>query len=116
MGIPSGSGTEVLKVQYASSISSAPTVLINGVADHIYTILSIIICESGNAAEIFHLKKTAGGGGTEVNILAHVNLGAYETYVFNDKFVLSGTDEITLSTSTSANLHCVTSYIGQDWT
>ena len=47
-GIPSGNGTEVVKVSLTNqSSTTAEQVLINGVANHIYTILSIVICNTG---------------------------------------------------------------------
>ena len=43
MAIPSGSGTEVLKrATFDGNLNTAP-VIINGVANHIYTILTIRI-------------------------------------------------------------------------
>ena len=55
MAIPSGSGTEVLKVAHIAGVTNSENVLINGVANHIYTILSITICETAGAAETFDL-------------------------------------------------------------
>ena len=49
MAIPSGSGTEVLKVNRYQNISTE-TIVFQGVADHIYTILSIIVCNTDGAA------------------------------------------------------------------
>ena len=41
MAIPSGSGTEVLKRLFYTVTDTTDTVIINGVANHIYTIISI---------------------------------------------------------------------------
>ena len=43
MAIPSGSGTEVLKRAYIPAITNSPQKIIDGVANHIYTILSVIV-------------------------------------------------------------------------
>ena len=55
MAIPSGSGTEVLKVSTATITTNSATNLITGVANHIYTVLSINICETANATEAMDL-------------------------------------------------------------
>ena len=64
MAIPSGSGTEVLKIAHVAGVTNSENVLINGVANHIYTILSMSICETGAAAETFDLYIDDDGGGT----------------------------------------------------
>ena len=70
MAIPSGSGTEVLKVSKLNPTNVAAQVLINGVADHIYTVLSVITCNTVANPEIFsmYLKHQ---GGTSYYILAN---------------------------------------------
>ena len=55
MAIPTGTGTEVLKVAHIAGVTNAENVLINGVANHIYTILSMTVCETAAAAETFDL-------------------------------------------------------------
>ena len=55
MAIPSGSGTEVLKRAYFNGNLNTEALLINGVANHIYTILSMTVCETGAVAETFDL-------------------------------------------------------------
>ncbi len=45
MAIPSGTGTEVLKRGTFTVTGTTDTKILDGVADHIYTVLSIIITE-----------------------------------------------------------------------
>ena len=115
MAIPSGSGTEVLKVAHIAGVTNSENVLINGVANHIYTILSISVCETGGASETFDLYIDDDGCGTDYEILSDQAIGANETFVWNDRLVLSGTDHLCMITANSANIDVVISYIDQDW-
>ena len=115
MAIPSGSGTEVLKVAHIAGVTNSENVLINGVANHIYTILSISVCETGGASETFDLYIDDDGGGTDYEILSDQAIGANETFVWNDRLVLSGTAHLCMITANSANIDVVISYIDQDW-
>ena len=115
MAIPSGSGTEVLKVAHIAGVTNSENVLINGVANHIYTILSITVCETAGAPETFDLYIDDDCVGTDYEILSDQTIGANETFVWNDKLVLSGTDHLCMITANSANIDVVISYIDQDW-
>ena len=86
MAIPSGSGTEVLKRYLKESQDDTESTAITGVANHIYTILSIIATNQDSSnSHVFYIK---------VNDLFltrdAISVGANETFVWNDKFVLSG--------------------------
>jgi len=115
MAIPSGSGTEVLKVAHIAGVTNSENVLINGVANHIYSILSISICETAGASETFDLYIDDDGGGTDYEILSDQALGANETFIWNDRLVVSGTDHLCMITASSANIDVVITYIDQDW-
>ena len=115
MAIPSGSGTEVLKVGHVAGVSNSESVILNGVANHIYSILSISICETAGAAETFDLYIDDDGGGTDYEILSDQALGANETFIFKDKLVLSGTDHLCIQLASAGNVDVVISYIDQDW-
>ena len=116
MAIPSVSGTEVLKRAYVNNLSNTDTAIITGVANHIYTILSVSFTERNNANELFHMYVDYDAGGTHINLLNNQTLNAYETFVWNDKFVMSGTDKLLVVTSGSALVDVYISYIDQDWT
>tara|TARA_Y100001963_G_C6524594_1_gene328228 strand:+ start:129 stop:500 length:372 start_codon:yes stop_codon:yes gene_type:complete len=123
MGIPSGAGTEVLKVAYMHNLTNTVVTLITGVANHIYTVLSISYCEiagdSSNEIEIYidaGANDVAGSGSQDIYILNGVNVGSKETFVFNDEIVLSGTDALKTRIATSANVDVVCSYIDHDFT
>ena len=114
MAIPSGSGTEVLKRSVTTTTDSGAKKLIDGVADHVYTVLSIVVCETAGAAETFNLY-VDNGSGTAYELLSDQAIGANKTFIFNDRLVLSGTQELTIITASAADLDCIVSYIDQDW-
>ena len=123
MAIPSGSGTEVLKVAYKEALTNTVVTLITGVANHIYTVLSITYCEisadNSNGIELYidaGANDVSGGANKDIYILNEAGLGSRETFVFSDRIVLSGTDALKTRISTSANVDVVCSYIDQDWT
>ena len=118
MAIPSGSGTEVLKratfSNLATGSSQAEKTFIDGTANHIYTVISIIACSKQNSSANFGIEVWSGGT-TECGIVTSFSLAAYATYVWNDKFVISGTDELRLAWA-GTDLDVSVSYIDQDWT
>ena len=122
MAIPSGSGTEGLKVAYMHNLTNTVVSLITGVANHVYTVLSVTYCEVGadstNGIELYidaGANDVAGSGSQDIYLLNEQSLGARDTFVFSDKIVLSGTDALKTRISTSANVDVVCSYIDQDW-
>ena len=117
MAIPSGSGTEVLKRGTFTVTDTTDTKILDGVADHVYTVLSIAITETQGTAETFGLFLDPSAGGTDYEILSNATvLGADTTFVFNDRLVLSGTDELNFKAGGTCDIDIVISYIDQDWT
>jgi len=116
MAIPSGSGTEVLKIAHAAGVTNSETVLITGVANHIYSILTITVCETAATAGTFDLYVDDNGGGTDYEILSDQTLAANQTFVWNDRLVLSGTDTLCIALGSAGNVDVVVSYIDTDWT
>ena len=116
MAIPSGSGTEVLKRLFYTVTDTTDTKLIDGAANHIYSVLSIIITETAGAAETFGLFLDPSAGGTVYEIVSLANaLGADETFIFNDRLVLSGTDELNFKAGGTCDIDIVITFIDQDW-
>ena len=116
MTIPSGSGTEVLKRFYKNSLTNSDIVLIDGVANHIYTVLSVTFSERNNASALLNMFCDIDGGGTDIHLLTQEPISGFGTFVFNDKFVLTGTDELNVSLQASGAVDVYISYIDQDWT
>ena len=56
MAIPSGSGTEVLKRAYIAAMTNSPQKIIDGVANHIYTLLTMQVTNhSGSATNVMDI-------------------------------------------------------------
>ena len=118
MAIPSGSGTEVLKKAFKAGLSSSVEKLIDGVANHIYTVLSVSFQETGGAAETINMYIYQGATNdatNKVELLRNESLPSENTFIYSDKFVLVGTDELLVQTGASANVDVWCSYIDQDW-
>jgi len=104
--------SELLKVAHAV-VTNSENVLINGASGHTYTILSVSMCETAGAAETIDLFIQDDGGATDYEILSDQAIGANETFVYNDKFVIEATDHLTAKTASSAAVHVVVSYLDQ---
>ena len=120
MAIPSGSGTEVLKRAFIASQGEAEGTLITGVANHIYTNISVMAMEKGGFSDSkFYMYIDANAAGTDVYMLDSVAVPSQTLFVFNDKFVLTGTDKLHCkgsSAGSAATYDVWCSYIDQDWT
>jgi len=115
MAIPSGSGTEVLKRTYIDGQANSEGTLLTGVANHIYTIISIILVNRDSSTRGFDLYVDPSAGGTDFFILDSVSIPTKDTYVFSDKFVLTGTDKLHIIADASSNFDIICSYIDQDF-
>ena len=116
MAIPTGGGSEVLKRYATSGVNSTNVIAINGEADHIYTVLSIIICNKAASGSTCGINVQPDGSG-EVSITGGTpaTVPAYSTFVWNDKFVITGTDHLQIVWNGSDG-DILVSYIEQDWT
>ena len=93
------------------------TKIIDGAAaNYIYSVLSITVCETAGAAETFDLFLDPSAGGTDYEILSDQALPANSTFVFNDRLVLHGTDELNFKAGGSCNIDIIVNYIIQNWT
>tara|TARA_B100001113_G_C20668640_1_gene431132 strand:- start:37 stop:390 length:354 start_codon:yes stop_codon:yes gene_type:complete len=116
MAIPSGSGTEVLKRATATGDFDGIETILTVASNHIYTILSISICESASANEVFWLSMTdASNSNREIYILREQAVNSNETFILNDKFVLSSGDTLKLQSGSTCDVDVLISYIDQDW-
>ena len=117
MAIPTGSGTEVLSRGFFTVTTTADTKILDGVPLHVYTVLSIVITETAGAAEIFGLFLDPSASGTDYEILSLATaLAADATFIFNDRLVLIGTDELNFKSAGTCDIDIVINYIDQDWT
>lgn len=117
---PSGAGTEVLRRVFLKDHSNAWTTILNGEADHIYTILSVIFVNTTSAAINIALQvdpegDSANNAGSQ-QYLKHYStdpLPAYSTYVWNDKFVITGVDHLVVYSSSTCDMYV--SFIDQEF-
>ena len=117
MAIPSGAGTEVLKRAVAKRTDANEVTILTGVANHIYTILTVSICETAGNAETIGMYLDPSAAGTNYEIIAiDTPLAVNATYVWNDRFIVSGTDQLHFKAGGTCAIDIVTSYIDQDWT
>ena len=115
MAIPSGSGTEVLKRASAESVDNTTTKILDGVANHIYTILSIVVSHNGSANCNLSIYVAPSASGSVYLVRPNNNMTPYGTFVFSDRIILTGTDELNV-TCNSGDHDIYISYIDQDWT
>ena len=122
MAIPSGSGSEVLETSRGNSTSASDLIIHSGTGNHIYSFLSIIVHNTVTAAATFGMHIQYAGG-TNANELFYILGGAagnmtlvgQKTFIFNDRLVLVGTDDLVFNGSSSCNIDIWNSYIHQDW-
>ena len=108
---PSGAGTEVLKRVWVESASNTTTSLLTVATDHIYTILSLYF-ENGQAATKNFSMLVSGDGSGAVYMIRNQPVAQNETFIVNDKFVLTEGDILKItSDSTDHDIWC--SYIDQ---
>ena len=112
---PSGIGSEVLRRSFAIALNDNVHTLSAVGTDMIVTVLSIIVTNntssSGKNLEIY----IKGDGGTNAHITRMVSsFGAYDTFVWNDRFVLTETDQLQIA-STSTDFDTWVTYIEQEF-
>ena len=131
MAIPlqSLSGSEVLRRGSINAQSSTNTTLkfdntattaagqgSNSVpANHIVTVLNVIFCEQGNQSNELLTMWAEGVHASGIYILQSQPIPAYGTFVWNEKIVLIGGDQLRIGTAASANIDIYYSYIDQSW-
>ncbi len=116
MAIPSGSGTEVLKRASIHALSDAWSPIITGVANHIYTVLSISACNNNGSTDTANMRiDISAAGSNQIVIFTEQSITAKATFVWNDRLILTGTDKLEVY-NTAGNMDWFISYIDQDWT
>ena len=121
MAIPSGSGTEVLKRnKWAGFDHSADIKIIDGEALHIYTVLSLIVHNTTSTATglaMYIFPDATSGNIVEILSPDATIIPSKGTFVFSDKLVLTGTDELIVAAGSGGggNLDAWITYIDQNW-
>jgi len=105
--------SEVLKLATFRGDASSVQALLTVAGGHTYTVLSVTICETGNAAETFQLLIDDGGGGSDTYLYFDQALGAKETFEHTSKFVMEAADHLSIITASSSNIDVCVSYLEQ---
>tara|TARA_Y100000310_G_scaffold125842_1_gene124576 strand:+ start:587 stop:967 length:381 start_codon:yes stop_codon:yes gene_type:complete len=114
LNIPTGSGSERLCRASISTLNADWQEILSGTAGHIYTIISMIFCDQQGASGKIQCK--INNGTNDISILSDPTIvGAYGTFVWNDKFVLEEDDDLDVYNQCTDG-HWWISYIDQDWT
>ena len=125
MAYPTGSGSERLHrgtihnmvnsdtaFRWDGGLAATGTSSYTVPANHIITVLKIIICNV-TTSKWFQLIVIAGG--VNMNLLYQQTVPANETFVWNEKIVLHPTDKLMLGGDSSANFDVSYTYVDQDW-
>mgnify|MGYP003141026507 CR=1 FL=1 len=126
MAIPSGSGSEVLKrttinaqsgtataFRWDGTMATTGTSTYTVPTNHIITVISIIANEQGGADELISLYMH--NGADNLHILQNASVPTHNTFVWNDRFVLTGGDKLIVDMGSTGNVDFICNYIDQDW-
>ena len=105
---------DTLKVSLNPTCSNSPVKILDGLADHTYTVLAITICETAGVAETFDLYVNDDAGGTLYYIYMTQALPANGTFEHTTKVVLENTDELTFVLDSAGDVDVIVSYLDQD--
>ena len=105
--------SEVLSVALNAALSDSEADLLTVASGHTYTVLSILICETGAAAETFDLYVRDNAGGSDYYIYKAQAIASNATFEHTSKFVLTATDVLSGRTADSADLDVIISYLDQ---
>ena len=111
--MPTGSGSERLRRATIHALNQGEQEILSGTPGHIYTIISIIFNDQTNAAGTINI--VMHNGTSKLHMVRSVSHSAYETFVFNDRFVIEEDDDLIVYNSVTDG-DWIVSYIDQDWT
>ena len=103
-----------LLVQKTAVTDAAGEVVLTGASGDSQTVISISICETAGADEVFSLQHTVSGGGSAFNIYKDQALPAKSTFVHNDKIIVDDTDQLLVTMGGACTVHVIVSYLQQD--
>ena len=105
--------TEAIKVQLTAGVTNAESVVLTGASGHAYAVLSVLICETAGAAELFDMYVDDNAGGTDYYVYKSQALAANATFEHTSKFVLEGTDRLCIALASAGNVDVVVSFLDQ---
>jgi hypothetical protein len=105
--------SELLKSASFRGNAASVTALLTVASGHTYTVLSVTICETDNAAETFKLLVDDGGGGADTYIYFDQALAAKSTFEHTSKFVMEAADHLSIITASASDIDVYVSYLDQ---
>ena len=105
--------SEVMKEKCVRAMTNSENTLLTASSGHTYTILGIMFCEAGAAAETFDLYVDPLGGSAATYIYKAQALGANETFEHTGRIVLEATDVLYGIAGGSADIDVFISYLDQ---
>ena len=105
--------SEALKLATFRGNAASVQALLTVASGHTYTVLSVTICETGNAAETFKLLIDDGGGGSDTFIYFDQALDAKATFEHTTKFVMEASDHLSIQTASASDIDVCVSYLDQ---
>jgi hypothetical protein len=105
--------SELLKLASFRGNAASVQALLTVASGHTYTVLSVTICETGNAAETFKLLIDDGGGGADTYIYFDQALAAKATIEHTTKFVMEAADHLSIITASASDIDVCVSYLDQ---
>ena len=103
-----------LLVQKTRITDAAGEIVLLGVSGDSQTVLSVSICETGNAAETFSLQHVVAGGGSPFYIYIDQPLPAKSTFIHSDKIVVDDTDQLIVLAGGACDIDVIVTYLQQD--
>ena len=102
----SGAGTEVLRRAHRYNLleSDGEITLFTVPADHIYTILNVMIMEKGDDQDLkvsMYIDPDSGGAGDIIFLQSHF-LAFGQAFLWNDRFVMTAADKLHFSCGSAA--------------
>jgi len=104
--------SEVLKLATFRGDANSVQALLTAGGGTTCTVLSVTICETGNAAETFDLL-VDDGGGYDTYIYYNQALGAKETFEHTGRIVLEAADHLSIQTADTSDIDVCVSYLEQ---
>jgi len=110
-------GKEVIRRSYVDALPESSTLVLQGVANHIMTIVSIVICNRTAATDGGFYMYILPDGGTAIYLGVNQIVGKDGTYIWNDKFALTETDTLKMEATGggTVTLDVWTTYIDQQF-
>ena len=112
-------GKEVIRRSYLDGAAETEATILTGVANHIMTIVSIIITDRSTEADNnFDMYVDYDLGGTNLNLLNGQIVGSKGTFVWSDRFAITATDKLHMigySSAGTASYDVWCTYIDQQF-